>query len=59
MEDGGGMKMKSAAYIIILVVMFAFLLLSPYKWLIGIVAIVFVGYTLIRYLYWRNEFDYQ
>ena len=51
--------MKPVAYIIILVVMFAFLLLSPFKWLIGIVAVIFVGHTLIRYLYWRNEFDYQ
>ena len=46
-------------YVMILVVMLAFLLLSPFKWMIIVMVIIFSIYTLIRYLYWRNEFDYQ
>ena len=46
-------------FVMILIVMFAFLLLSPLKWLILVVGILFGTVTLIRYLYWRNEFDYQ
>ncbi len=52
-------KMKAAGYIIVLIVMFAFLLLSPFKWLIVVVGIFFIITTVIRYLFWRNEFDYQ
>ena len=51
--------MKPIAYIVILVVMFAFLLLSPYKWLVAVVGIFFVVSTLIRYLFWRNQFDWE
>ncbi len=50
-------KMKQAFYWVILVVMFAFLLLSPYKVIIVWTLIFFVVSTLIRYLYWRNGQD--
>ena len=46
-------------YVMILVVMFAFLMLSPMKGLIIVVGVIFGIVTLIRYLYWRNEFDYE
>ncbi|KKM60434.1 hypothetical protein LCGC14_1541880 [marine sediment metagenome] len=51
--------MRTAAYIIILVVMFAFLLLSDFNWIILIVLIFFGVSTLIRYLFWKNQFDYE
>jgi len=51
--------MKTAGYIIIIIVMFAFLLLSPYKWIIIVAIIGFSVHTLIRYLFWRNEFDWD
>ena len=51
--------MRTAAYIIILVVMFAFLLLSDFNWIIWVVMMFFAGVTLIRYLFWRNQFDYE
>ena len=50
--------MNPAFYWVILAIMFAFLLLSRFKWIILVVLIFFIIYTLIRYLYWRNEFDY-
>lgn len=46
-------------YWIILIVMFGFLLLSPFKGIILIAIVVFGLVTIIRYLYWRNEFDYE
>ncbi len=49
--------MKQAFYWVILAVMFAFLLLSPYKIIIVWALIFFVVSTLIRYLYWSNERD--
>ena len=51
--------MKPTAYVIILIVMFAFLLLSRFNWIILVILIFFVASTLIRYLFWRNQFDYQ
>lgn len=49
---------KPAMYIIALIVMFGFLLLSPYKGIILIVIIGFIVFTLVRFLYWRNKYDY-
>ena len=49
--------MKPAVYWVILIIMFAFLLLSPYKVIIIWALIFFGAYTLIRYLYWSNERD--
>jgi hypothetical protein len=51
--------MNPKVYVLILVVMGVFMLLSPFKWLLVVMAILFTVYTLIKYLYWRNEFDYQ
>jgi len=51
--------MNPKFYWIVLIVMFAFLLMSPFKWLIVVAGIGFGLYTLIRYLYWRNEFDWE
>lgn len=51
--------MKPTLYVIILVVMFAFLLISPFKWIILVVMIFFITVKLIRYLFWRNKFDYD
>ncbi len=45
-------------YVVILVVMFGFLLMSRFRWIILIVLIFFIVSTLIRYLFWRNKFDY-
>ena len=51
-------KMRPAIYVVILIVMFAFLLLSKLNWVIVVVGIFFIVVTVIRYLFWRNEFDY-
>jgi len=51
--------MRATAYILIIVIMFAFLLLSPFKWIIVVAMIGFTIHTLIRYLFWRNEFDWK
>ena len=56
-KDGGGMR--PAIYVVILIIMFGFLLLSPYRWLIWVVLIFMVVSTMIRYLFWRNKFDYE
>ena len=50
--------MRPAIYIVVLCIMFAFLLLSEYRWIILVIVIFFIVVTLIRYLFWRNEFDY-
>ena len=50
--------MNPAIYWVILAILFAFLLLSPFKWIILVVIILFSVHTLIRYLFWRNQFDY-
>ena len=51
--------MKTSAYVVILIVMFAFLLLSKLRWIILVVMVFFVTWTLIRYLFWRSKFDYE
>jgi len=51
--------MNPKFYWVILIVMFAFLLLSPYKGIILVVIILFSVSTLIRYLFWRNQFDWE
>jgi len=51
--------MQPLFYIIVLVVMFAFLLLSKFRWIIVVITIFFVVITLLRFLWWRNQFDYQ
>lgn len=47
--------MRPAAYIVILVIMFSFLLLSRLRFIIVITAILFLAVTLIRYLFWARE----
>lgn len=44
--------MKPPIYIIILIVMFSFLLLSRFRVFIIIGFVLFAAYTLIRYLFW-------
>ena len=51
--------MQPKLYWIVFIVMFAFLLLSPFKWLIAIIIVGFTLNVVIRYLFWRNKFDYQ
>lgn len=51
--------MRPPIYVIILIVMFAFLLLSKFNWVILLVLILFVVSTLIRFLFWRNQLDYD
>ena len=51
--------MNPKVYWVILAIMFVFLLLSPFKWIIVVVLIFFIVVTLIRFLFWRNQFDYQ
>ena len=51
--------MRTAFYIIVLVIMFAFLLLSKFNWIIIVALIFFAVLTLIRFLYFMDRIDNQ
>ena len=51
--------MRPAIYMVILAVMVGFLLLSDFKWLLVVGLMFFIITTVIRYLFWRNEFDWD
>ncbi len=51
--------MNPKFYVVVLIVMFSFLLLTSFRWIIVVVGILFGAVTLVRYLFWRNQFDYQ
>lgn len=53
------MEYSPKAYMVIIAIMIAFTLLSPYKSVLLFGLVLFGVFVLIKWLFWRNQFDYE